>query len=473
MIKVLPFAVALLGLSTLFSADDWPQFRGPNSAGVSDNRNLPVEFGPNKNVVWKTDLPPGHSSPVLVGDRIFVTAVDNDGKLFTICLDRASGRINWRREIPRARKEPLHQANGPASPSPTSDGKNVFVFFTDFGLISFGPDGNERWRMPLGPFNNPMGMSASPVLVGDTLLVSLDQESGSYFLAIDKNTGKVKWKVDRSEFTRGFSTPIIYKPADGPPQALIAGSYQLTAYAVDTGKAVWWVNGLTWQLKPTPVLGKDVVYVQCWAGGSDTGQQEDIPPFEDELQRLDANHDGKLSKDEIHDPKILNDWESVDLDRDGVLDARDWKLYRSRRSAQNALLAFRLGGKGDMTEKSLLWKYTKALPNVPSPLLYKNVLYMLKEGGIFTSLDPATGKVLKQARLAGALGDYFSSPVAADDKIYAISEEGKAAVIQPGGEWKIVTVNDLGDNCNATPAIADGRLYIRTHHALYCFAKRD
>src|SRR5439155_16711125 len=102
-------------------------------------------FGPNKNVVWKTELPPGYSSPILVGDRIFLTAIDNE-KLFTICLDRASGRINWRREVPRPRKGELHTANGPASPSPTSDGKSVFVFYYDFGLVSYGPDGNERWR---------------------------------------------------------------------------------------------------------------------------------------------------------------------------------------------------------------------------------------------------------------------------------------------------------------------------------------
>src|SRR5207237_10227697 len=166
-------------------------------------------------------------------------------------------------------------------------------------LISFGPDGNERWRMPFGPFNNPMGMSSSPVLVGDTLLVSCDQESGSYFLAVDKNTGKVRWKVDRPEFTRGFATPVIYRPPDSPPQALIAGSYQLTAYSVDTGKAIWWVRGLTWQLKPTPVLGKAVVYVQNSAGGSNTGRQEDIPPFEDTLARLAANPDGTQQEDEL------------------------------------------------------------------------------------------------------------------------------------------------------------------------------
>ena len=180
--KLIPIAIALFGITPLF-AEDWLQFRGPNSAGVSDNRNLPVEFGPSKNLVWKTAMPPGFSSPVLVGDHIYLTAVDNE-KLFTLCLDRATGKINWRREIPRTRTGELHKANGPASPSPTSDGKNVFIFFYDFGLVSYGPDGNELWRTPLGPFNNPFGLGASPVLVDNTLLISCDQESGSFFLAV-------------------------------------------------------------------------------------------------------------------------------------------------------------------------------------------------------------------------------------------------------------------------------------------------
>src|SRR5262249_21889363 len=189
--------------------------------------------------------------------------------------------------------------------------------------ISFGMDGNARWRLPLGPFNNPFGMASSPVLVGDALLINCDGESGSFFLAVDKNTGKTRWRVERPEYTRGFSTPVIYYPPDGPPQALIAGSYQLTAYAADSGKAVWWVNGLTWQLKPTPVLGKGVVYVQNWAGGSDTGQQEDIPQAENTQTRLDANHDEKLRKDEVKDPKALNIGREVDLKTDGALDERD------------------------------------------------------------------------------------------------------------------------------------------------------
>ncbi len=233
--------VRILGLAGLAygaaMAADWTQFRGPNSSGVADDTGLPVEFGPNKNVIWKTTLPPGHSSPVFSKQHIFVTAHEGE-KLFTFALDRSSGRIAWRREIPRARKQELHKANDPASPSPVTDGRNVYVFFTDFGVMSFGPDGDERWGLPLGPFNNPFGMGTSPVLAGNTLLVNCDSETGSFFIAIDRDTGKVRWRVERPEFTRGFATPVLYQPPNGGQEVLVAGSGQLTSYAVGTGKPV-------------------------------------------------------------------------------------------------------------------------------------------------------------------------------------------------------------------------------------------
>jgi outer membrane protein assembly factor BamB len=452
-------------------AADWPQFRGPNASGVSEATGLPVEFGPQKNVIWKTDLPPGHSSPVMNATTIWVTAVDQE-KLFVIAIDRATGKIQWRREVPRGRKQELHKSNSAASPSVVTDGRNAYAFFGDFGLVSYGPDGNERWRLPLGPFNNPMGAGASPILSGKLLLMSCDQEAGSYFLAVDKDTGKTVYRIERPEFTRGFSTPILYQPQNGPLQFILAGSYQLTSYEVATGKPVWWVTGLTWQLKPTPVLGNGMVFVQGWAGGSDTGQQEDIPAFEEVLKVMDQDKNGLLAKAEVTDKKVLSDWRSVDLDDNGSLDGRDWRLYRSRRRAQNALLAIRLGGRDDITG-SVVWQYQKSLPNVPSPLLYKDIVYMLKEGGILTALDAATGKILKQGRVTGALDPYFASPLAADGKIYAASEQGKIAVIAPGAEWSVLAVNDLADPCYASPAAVDGRLYIRTQSALYCFGKKD
>lgn len=462
----------VLGAAIIVQATDWLQFRGPGSAGVSTATNVPIEFGPRKNVVWKTALPPGHSSPILAGDRIFLTAFEQN-KLFTFCLDRKTGQILWRREAPRPREQELHKMNTPASPSPVSDGKNVYVFFTDFGLLAYGPDGNELWKTPMGPFNNPFGMGASPVLAGDTLLIPCDSESGSFFSAFDKKSGKQLWRIERPDYSRGFSTPVLYQPAKGPLQAILAGSYQLTSYDVKTGKEVWWFRGLTWQLKPTPVLSADkqTVYVLGWAGGSDTGQQEDIPDFSVVLTQWDTNKDGKLAKEEITDEKVKKDWGSVDLDRDDMLGERDWKLYQSRRAAQNMFQAVRIGPdpKGDLGLQARLWSYTKSLPNVPSPLLYQDVLYLLKEGGILTTLNPQDGAVLKQGRLTGALSQYFASPVAAEGKVYAVSEAGNVVVLKAGGEWEILQVNDMEDECHASPAIVDGTIFLRTKNALYCF----
>jgi len=459
----------ILGL--LLFAGDWPTFRGPNSSGVAPGRGLVEEFGPGKSELWKTPLPPGHSSPVLVGERIYLTGYEG-GQLFTFALDRPSGRILWRREAPRPREEKLHKSNSPASPSAASDGKNVFVFFTDFGVLSYGPDGDERWRLPLGPFNNPMGQAATPVLAGNILLVPCDQESGSFFVALDKDTGKVRWRVDRPEFTRGFSTPVLWRPKGGRLQVLQAGSYRLVAYDVETGNEEWFAGGLTWQLKPTPVLGEDTIYVLGWAGEADPGQQENVPEYGEVLAKLDRNGDGKLQREELDNPKIVKGFDELDLDRDGSMGKRDWQMYRSKRAVVNGVRAFRLGGKGDMTEKNTLWKYEKSLPNVPSPLLYQGVLYLCKEGGILTALDAKTGNVLKQGRITGAPGAYFASPVAAGGKIYTVSEEGKLAVIKPGADWEVIKIVDFNESVNATPAIAGGRIYVRTHSALYCFGRR-
>lgn len=433
--------------------------------------NLPVEMSPSKNLVWKTPLAPGHSSPIFVGDSIFLTAWDGPN-LLTYHLDRKSGAIRWRRELARPRQQEHHKFNSPASPSPVSDGKNVYAFFTDFGLISYGHDGNERWRLPMGPFNNPFGMGASPLLAGDRLIMNCDSETDSFLIGVSTSSGRVLWRVDRPDVGRGFSTPILYRPAVGPPQALVAGSHQLTAYEVETGKAVWWFTGLTWQLKPTPVMEGDRLYILGWAGGSDLGNQEELPSWADILRLRDANKDGKLQQSEAGDSRLERDWKEADLDKDGVLGERDWKMYQGRRRAVNSITAIRLGGSGDMTSKSLLWRYTKSLPNAPSPIVYQGVVYLLKEGGILTALNGETGEVLKQGRLTGALDQYFASPVAADGKLYAVSQTGHLVVLKAGADWEVLAVNDLDEECYATPALIDGRVYVRTRSGLYAFASK-
>ncbi|HKX30822.1 MAG TPA: PQQ-binding-like beta-propeller repeat protein, partial [Blastocatellia bacterium] len=160
-----------------------------------------------------------------------------------------------------------------------------------------------------------------------------------------------------------------------------------------------------------------------------------------------------------------------DLDRDGKLNARDWDLFRAVMAAENGLLAIKLGGQGDMTDRAIRWKYQRPVPQVPSTLLYQGSLFMINDSGILISFDPATGNVVKQGRLKGAIDKYFASPVGADGKVYLISQDGTVSVVKAAGEWEVLAVNALGEEVFATPAIADGRIYLRTHGQLYCFGK--
>ena len=462
-------------------AEDWSQFRGPNGSGVSSSTGLPVEFGRGKNLLWQTALPAGHSSPVLTRDRIFVTAHTNEKenyKLLVICLDRQTGKVLWQREVPRSRAGRLQNVNGPASPSPVTDGSNVYVFFQEFGLVSFDGAGKERWKLALGPFNMFYGFGASPILVDDKVILPVDQDSpSSYVIAVDKNNGRVRWKVDRPVVISGYSTPIVYQPAQGPKQIVIPESFQLSAYSVEDGKRVWWVRGLACEMKSIASHDGEYLYVNGWGfPQNQAGQQIKTIPFNEALVAFDKNSDKQIAKSEVSGSEPMNKmlrggFEAFDTDRDEKLNDKDWEVFRAMMASENGLLSIRMGGNGDQTSTAIRWRYQKPVPQVPSTLLYKGVLYMINDSGILLSFDPATGKVMKQGRLHGAIDKYFSSPVAADDKVFLIGVNGAVSVLKAAGEWEVLAVNELDDECYATPAIADGRIYIRTRSALSCFGK--
>ena len=467
----MPNYATVLFLCWVLCAADWPQFRGPNGTGVAGESPLPTGFSPQKNVAWKTAVPPGHSSPVLTETRIFLTAAENE-KLLTICLDRASGKIIWRREAPRPRKEESQPTNSPASPSPVTDGENVYVFFGDFGLISYSAGGAERWKLPLGPFNNQNGHGSSPILAGKMVILICDQDTDSYLLAVDQVTGRIRWKTPRPDSTRGYATPAVYQPKNGPAELIVPGAFQVNSYSLFTGEPLWFIRGMAWQLKSVPLIDGDIIYVSGWETGGDTDQPADVLTWPQALEKYDSNHDGRISRAE--GPfKSEGSFRDTDLDRDGSVDEREWNFYRARKTSQNNIVAIRAGGKGDVTDTHILWRFRKSIPNIPSPLLYRDVLFLIKEGGIVTSLDPKTGTVFKQARLTGALGQYWSSPVAGDGKIYVSNQEGKVTVLSASAQWQILAVNDLDDEIFATPAIDRGRIYLRTRGTLYCFTRYD
>jgi len=447
--------------------NDWLQFRGPNGTGVADGPTLPEQFGAKKNLAWKAPVPFGRSSPVVTADRVFLTASEGD-KLVTLALDRKTGKMLWRRDVVRARHTPMYKANDAASPTPVSDGKNVIVFFGELGLISYGPEGNERWRVPLGPFRNFYGMAGSPVLAGNTLVLVADQVANSFLLAVDARNGKVLWKKDRTNY-EGWSTPVVYTPKKGPTQLLVLGSYSLDAYSLDKGERLWWVTKVGTYPKGVPALSGDMLYVN--GEGSD---EPFFPPYEDSLKKWDKDNNQRIQFEEMKDDPWQEHFGWLDANSDGSIDRAEYDLIRTGTSTSgHGITSVRLGdvsSRGDLTPTNVAWRLKKSYPNIPSPLVYRDVMYLMKEGGIVTSLNPATGEVLKMGRTPEALEGYYASPVAADGKIFMVSESCKVTVLKAGAQWEVLATNDLDEECWATPAIAGNSLFVRTRSSLYSFA---
>jgi outer membrane protein assembly factor BamB len=457
---------AILLIPALLAAADWPRFRGPEGKGILET-NLPVVFSPTQNVNWKTPLPPGHSSPILVGGKIILTAEEGIA-LLTIAIDQATGKELWRKQAPRSRRESMQQTNSHASSTPASDGTLVYVFFGDFGLLAYDLNGTERWRLPLGPFNNANGHGSSPIVANGLVVLACDQDTESYLLAVDAATGQVRWKTPRPETTRGYATPAVYTPKNGPVQVIVPGAFVVSGYNLATGDRLWWATGLGWQYKGTPIIDGDTVYINSWEIGGDTLEPPNVPTFEQLLKRLDRNADGILAREELDAENASHFWE-IDLDSSGRVEARDWEFYRLRQISQNSIFALRLGGKGDVTSR-IEWRFRRGIPNVPTPVLYRNNLFLIRNGGIATTLNPRSGEPNKQARLPGALDDYYASPVGAGGKVYMISQTCKISVLEAKDDWKVLATNDLDDQCFATPAIDAGHIYIRTKTALYDFS---
>jgi len=455
----------LFGLiASVMLAADWPQFRGPNASGIGVGKNLPVEVS-GRNLMWKVAVPLGKSSPVLAADVLFLTAFE-DNKLLTLCLEAKTGMSRWRQELAPDRSEYRNPLNDPASPSPVTDGQNVYAFFGDFGLVSYDSQGRERWRLPLGPFHSLHGMAASPVLYGNTLFLVCDHDGPSFVLAVDKESGKIKWQVARPDVFSGFATPIVFRPRTGPTQLLVLGSYQLASYSVSNGEKLWWVNGFSIQSKPVPVTADGVVY--CAMRGTEAEGRGNFPQFSSSVEQHDKNKDGKLERDET-DGFLFKSFAQVDRNGDGRIDEPEYERLRSLMNAETLVAAILPKGTGDLTNKAVLWRYRKGVPHVSSPLLYKGVVYLVREGGIVTALNAKSGEPGRQARISRAPGDYYASPVAAEDKIYTLSAEGRLGVLNPGLNWDVLAVSDLGEECQATPAIGKTRIYVRTTKSLMCF----
>lgn len=468
-------SLSLLGFLALTGDNTpgaWAQFRGPGGAAIAvGNRALPTEIGPKEYVVWKTPLPAGHSSPIVHGDRIFLTGVENK-KLFTLGLDRQTGKELWRREVPYKVLEKVHKIGSPAQSTAATDGQHVVVFFGSAGLYCYDRAGKEIWHVAMGPFKTEFGAASSPVIIDGRVILNQDYDSESFLAAYDLATGKQIWRTDRSEFGVGYASPVIWL-VSGKKQIVQAGTLRIVGYDLDTGKEIWTVRGMSRICNMTPSIGPDnTLYVAGWGAGADPGDIIVVGPFDEMLKKHDANKNGILEASELPAGPIKDRMPQFDRNRDDRIDRAEWENMRTIFSAaKNRMIAIRPGGTGEITKTHVLWEQTKQLPYVPSPLLYNDLLFLCKNGGLISTIDPKTGKSLKNDRIQ-ARGNYYASPVGGDGKVFLVNQQGELTVISARAEWEVLHTADFREEVFATPALVDGRIYLRTAGHLYCFSTK-
>ncbi|MFN7920738.1 MAG: PQQ-binding-like beta-propeller repeat protein [Bryobacteraceae bacterium] len=448
----------LLTLTALY-AEEWNRFRGPNGSGVSADSGFPVEFGKEKNLVWRAPVRPGKSSPVLTETHLFLTGFSGN-KLYTQCFERKTGKMIWERGEDKPREETVNKLNHPAAVTPVTDGKNVYSFFKDMGFVAYDETGKLLWKAAQGPYTVSMGLASSPVIAAGNVVLLADQMEGSYIAAFDLRNGELRWKTPREE-GEGWGTPLVQGSGDGA-RIITTSRGQLGVYSASTGKRVATLMGVSPAIVSSPILDGDTVI------GFGYGNDE-IPPFSVRIAKSDKNGDGKLSADEYGDDAFMRSIAKYGGNRDMVVTEDEWIERQKQILGHNGVMAVKLDG-GEPHE---LWKTNKILNGViPSALVYQGLVWVVKNGGVLAVFDSATGKLGKEGRIPGAVGGYSSSPVAAGGRVYIANEDGKVAVIKATAEWELETLNDLGEPVFATPALSKGEIYLRTNDALYCFATK-
>lgn len=412
--KFVRVCLLLFLCSSLATADDWSGFRGPNNSGVSNSENVPVEWGDEKNLAWKLKLPgKGYSSPIVVGDSVFVTCYSSDDglskiKRFLVRIDRKSGKPTWSKEVAATESESGYSRMagdpGYASHTPVGDGEHVYAMFGNSGVHAFDMDGEIKWTKKVGKEGRArFGSHSSPVLYKDMLIVLAGSESETIY-AFDKKSGKELWKVPAQPFSQSYSTPIIASSDKGDELLVGVAGEMWSLNPNNKGKLNWYTSTNT-PLSMVPViLAKDgIAYCVGGRGGGRT--------------------------------------------------------------------AIRLGGKGDVGESHRLWQ-TSGSAYVPSPVIVGDHLYFVDDNGRVTCASVKDGKRVGQQRVGGR---YYASITAVGDKLYAVSRFSGTHVLEANPELKKLAHNKLSDSSDhsASPAVSNGQLFIRSDEAIYCIAKPE
>jgi outer membrane protein assembly factor BamB len=412
--KTVVLLALAIALTPLLEAEDWPQFRGPTGQGISTETGLPLEWGAESGVAWRTPIPgKGWSSPIVHGERVFVTTATEEGRSFRlISLDRDTGKVVWDLEVFQQELESkMRSANSHATPTPVTDGRHTYVLAFDGSIAAVADDGTIAWTNRDYPFFSQHGLAVSPRLFGDLLVVPFDWSSRgedelvgfqkpwdqSFLVALDKNTGSLVWRGSRGLSRIGHVTPNVVR--HGGRDVLLSGAGDvIQGFDLATGERLWTARSQGEGVVPSVVIGDGLVYT---ASG-----------FE-----------------------------------------------------QPTVRAVRLGGQGDVTETHMAWEQTRAVPMMPSFLYVAPHLFTINESGIALCLDAKTGEVLGRRRLGG---NYSASPIYAERRIYFHSEEGETTIVEATPEMPTIATNSIPEHTQASMAVSDGRIFLRTEKALYC-----
>ena len=429
---------------------------------MSAEQNLPSKIDLDTDLVWKRQVPAGVSSPIVVDFRVVLTGADGE-ELVVVCVDAKTGRQLWKRVAPRSRREIFNPRHGPATPTPVSDGEAIYAFFPDFGLLAYSLDGDELWRRELDSFSSVQGMASSPVYSDGKLALLVDQTVGAYLAVFDAKTGRELWRKERpTNFLGSYATPVIYEPDDGPVQIIAAGSVELASYQLSTGEVLWRNPG--W-LAPagSPSVADGVVYAS-------EPMMKEAPPFS-AMKPFDTDGDGALSREEAGgEGGLVFLIDRLDIDHgdgDGKAEADEWAAAFSTVEGNGGLRALKLDGSG-----AQVWRRDPSVPAQSSVLVYEGLVYAVNQSAVLTVLDAVSGEEVKQGRLRDALGDYSASPVAGDGKVYFASMEGKISIVEAGRDWSVVSTVDLGERIQATPALADGSVFVRSDMTLWRLGRK-
>ena len=497
---LLPLAALLIAVSSPGLADgEWSQFRGPNGSGRGvGSDGVPTRFGADETLLWRCELTRGLSSPCIRNGRVFLSEFDVDAsQLSVVCVAQADGAVLWRREIPANEIEKVHKVSSPANATIAADDERIYAYFASCGLFCFDHQGESIWEYPLKVSKRLNGSGTSPVVVGDRVILNREDAEQRSLLALKAETGEEIWKQPHGSLmslisgggpAMGEATPVLWKD-----QIVLHRHNEVVGYSFDDGKRLW-ALALRTTAASTPVIDDDVLYVAAWNNFGEPDLQSELPKFATLVKRHDKDDDGKLSREELPWGPALSKrpelagrglggnisvkfmFNSIDQDRDGNLSDAEWKFASGMSgmivaTSKHGMTAVKLERQGEQIKPKQLWSENKSVPEVPSPLVVGDQVYMIKNGGILTCLDKSSGELAYRRRLQAA-GPYYASLVAAGDLIYAASGDGVLSVFRAGEEFELVCSHDFAERIFATPAIVDGALYVRTDQALYAFSDR-